>query len=151
MTVLVLLHPDPTKSFIVETNASNFAIDAILSQPDNDGVHHLVAYYSCKFIALEINYPIYDKELAAIISVFEEWRPYLVGAQHRVEVVTDHKNLLYFSSTRTLNCRQVRWSIFLADYDFEITYHPGHQHSKADALSRQSELAPCPGDKAYDQ
>ena len=140
MTAPILLHPDPTNSFIVEAGASDFVIGVILSQPDNDGVHNPVAYYSRKFTAPEINYPIYDKELAAIISVFEEWRPYLVGAQHRVEVVTDHKNLLYFSSTRTLNCRQVRWSIFLADYDFEITYHPGHQHSKADALSRRPEL-----------
>ena len=72
MIALVLLHPDPTKSFIVETNASNYAIGIILSQPDNDGVHHLVAYYSCKFTTPEINYPIYGKELAAIISAFEE-------------------------------------------------------------------------------
>ena len=102
----VFLHPDPTKPFIVETDASAFPIGVILSQPDNDGVHHLVAYYLCKLTAPEINYPIYDKELATIISAFEEWRPYLVGAQHRVQVVTDHKNLLYFSSTRTLDRQQ---------------------------------------------
>ena len=77
----------------------------ILSQPGNDGVHRPVAYYSRKFTAPKINYPIYDKELAAIISAFEEWRPYLVGAQHHVEVVTNHKNLLYVSSTHTLNRR----------------------------------------------
>ena len=65
-------------------------------------------------------------------------------------MVTDHKNLLYFSSIRTLNRRQARWSIFLADYDFEIAFCPGYQHSKADALSRWPELAPCTGDKAYD-
>ena len=95
------------------------AIDTILSQPENDGVHHLVAYYSCKFTTPEINYPIYGKELAAIIYAFEEWMPYQVGAQHCVHVITDHKNLLYFTSTRTLNRRQDRCSIFLVDYDFE--------------------------------
>ena len=113
------------------------AIDTILSQPENDGVHHLVAYHSRKFTTPEINYPIYDKELAAIISVLEEWRPYLVGAQHRVQVITDHKNLLYFSSTR-LNHRQARCSIFLADYHFKISFR-----------SRRLELAPCLEDKAY--
>jgi hypothetical protein len=104
-TAPVLLHPDPTKPFQVETDASDFAIGAILSQPDEDGVLHPVAYYSRKFTAPEINYPIYDKELLAIIAAFEEWRPYLAGAQHRVQVITDHKNLIYFSTTRTLNRR----------------------------------------------
>ena len=151
MTAPVLLHPNPTKPFIVETDASDFAIGAILSQPDEDGVEHPVAYYSRKFAAPEINYPIYDKELAAIISAFEEWRPYLIGAQHRIQVITDHKNLLYFASTRTLNRRQARWSIFLADYDFELTFRPGNQHGKADALSRRSELELRPGDTAYDE
>ena len=94
MTALVLLHPDQTKSFIVETDPSDFAIDAILAQSNNDGIHHPVAYCSRKCTAPEINYPIYHKELVAIISAFEEWRPYLVGAQHHVQVVPDYKNLL---------------------------------------------------------
>ena len=64
MSARVLPHPDPTMSFIVETNALDFAIGAIISQPNNDGVHHPVAYYSRKFTALEINYLIYgDKDL----------------------------------------------------------------------------------------
>ena len=146
-----VLHPGPTKPFKVETNASGFAIGVILSEPNNDGVQHLIAYYSRKFRGPKVNYLIYDKELVAIISVFEEWRPYLVGAQHRVQVVNNHKNLLYFSSTHTLNRRQARWSIFLADFDFEIAFRLGHQHSKADALSRRPDLAPCLGDKTYDQ
>jgi hypothetical protein len=150
MIASVLLHVDQTKPFIVETDASYFAISAILSQPDKNGVHHPVAHYSHKFTAPEINYPIYYKELAAIILAFEEWRSYLAGAQHRVQVITDHKNLLYFASTHTLKCRQARWSIFLADYDFEIKFCPSNHHSTADALSRRPELAPRPGDKAYD-
>ena len=49
---------------------------------------HPVAYYSWKCIEAKINYPIYDKELVAIIATFEEWRPYLAGAQHHTQVVT---------------------------------------------------------------
>jgi hypothetical protein len=64
--------------------------------------------------------------------------------------MTNHNNLLYFAST-TLNRRQARWSIFLADYDFEIIFRPRIQHGKADALSRCSDLALCPGDDAYTQ
>ena len=112
---------------------------------------HPVAYYCCKFTASKINYPIYEKELAVIIASFEEWHPYLAGAQHHVQVVTDHKNLIYFSITCTLNRRQARWSTFLADYDFEIVFRPGGQHGKANALSRRAEFSICPGDAAHAQ
>ena len=84
ITTSVLLHAKRTKPFQVETYASDFAIGAILSQADDHNLMHLMAYYSRKFTASEINYPIYNKELAAIIAVFEEWRPYLAGAQHCV-------------------------------------------------------------------
>ena len=75
----VLVHPDPIRHFQVETDASDFLIGAILSQPDEEGTIHLVAFYSRKFTTVEINYPFYNKEPAAIISAFVEWRPYLVG------------------------------------------------------------------------
>jgi hypothetical protein len=121
----ILIHPDPAKPFIVETDASDFALGAILSQFGIDGLLHLVAFYSQKLTSTEINYRVYDKELLAIITAFEQWRPYLAGAQHRVRVLTNHKNLLYFTTTRTLNRRQARWSIFLTDFDFEIQYQLG--------------------------
>jgi hypothetical protein len=72
----------------------------------------------------------------AIIVAFEQWRPYFAGAQHRVQVLTNDKNLLYFTTTRTLNRRQARWSIFLVDFDFEIQYQPNSQQGKANVLTR---------------
>jgi hypothetical protein len=99
----------------------------------------------------KINYQVYDKELLAIITTFEQWRPYLVGAQHRVQVLTDHKNLLYFTTTRTLNHRQARWSIFLVDFNFEIQYQPSTQQGKTDALSPRSKYELRAGDEAYGQ
>jgi hypothetical protein len=109
----------------VETDVSDFALGAILSQFGIDGLMHPVAFYSWKLTSAEINYQVYDMELLAIITTFEQWRPYLAGAQHRVQVLTDHKNLLYFTTTRTLNRRQARWSIFLANFNFEIQYQLG--------------------------
>jgi hypothetical protein len=150
-SVPILIHPDPAKPFIVETDASDFALGAILSQFGIDGLLHPVTFYSRKLTSAEINYQVYDKELLAIIMAFEQWRPYLVGAQHRVQVLTDHKNLLYFTTIRTLNRRQARWSIFLADFDFEIQYQPGTQQGKADALSRRSKYELRAGDEAYSQ
>ncbi len=116
----VSIHFDLAKPFIVETDASDFALGAILSQFGIDGLLHPITFYSRKLTSAEINYQVYNKELMAIITTFEQWRPYLAGAQHQVQVLIDHKNLLYFTTTRTLNCRQARWSIFLADFNFEI-------------------------------
>jgi hypothetical protein len=81
----ILIHLDPTKPFIVETDASDFALGAILSQFGIDGLLHPVAFYSRKLTSAKINYQVYDKELLAIITAFEQWRPYLAGAPHRVK------------------------------------------------------------------
>jgi len=78
----ILIHPDPAKPFIVETDTSDFALGAILSQFGINGLLHPVAFYSRKLTGAEINYQVYDKELLAIIMAFEQWRPYLAGAQH---------------------------------------------------------------------
>ena len=79
-TAPVLAHVDPGRPFIIETDASDFALGAILSQYQDDGLLHPVAFYSQKFSSAEMNYHIYDKELLAIITAFEQWRHYLDGA-----------------------------------------------------------------------
>ena len=90
----------------------------------------------------ECNYEIYDKELLAIIRCFEEWRPDLEGTDLPVQVLTDHKSLEYFMTTKRLTRRQARWAEFLADYNFQITYRPGKQNDKADALTRRGSDQP---------
>jgi hypothetical protein len=147
----VLIHPDPAKPFIVETDTSDFALGVILSQSGINGLLHLIAFYSWKLTNAKINYQVYNKELLAIITTFEQWRLYLARIQHQVQVLTDHKNLLYFTTTQTLNRRHARWSIFLADFDFEIQYRLGAQQGKADALSRRSKYELRKGDEAYGQ
>jgi hypothetical protein len=135
-TAPILTHPDFQKPFFLETDASDFALGAVLSQPDKDGHLHPVAFHSRKFTATEINYEIHDKELLAIVDSFQEWRHFLEGAQHPVTVHTDHKNLEYFMSAKVLNRRQARWSISLSRFNFVITYRPGSKQIQSDALSR---------------
>lgn len=147
----ILIHPDFQKPFFLETDASDFALGAVLSQHGEGGRLHSVAFHSRKFTAPEINYEIHDKELLAIVDSFQEWRHFLEGAQHPVTVYTDHKNLEYFMSARVLNRRQARWSISLSRFNFVITYRPGSQQIRSDALSRRAYLAPKEGDAAYDQ
>ena len=66
----ILVHPDFTKAFYLEIDASDFALGAVLSQMDEDKELHQVAFYSQKFSTIEINYEIYDKELLAIVDYF---------------------------------------------------------------------------------
>jgi hypothetical protein len=104
----ILVHIDSLKLFFFETDASYFALGSILSQYNENGQLHPIAYRSCKFFAVKINYEIHDKELSAVIDAFEEWRHLLEGAQHTTTVYTDHKNLEYFIRAHILNKKQAR-------------------------------------------
>ena len=73
-----------------------------------------VCFYSRKFTAAEFNYPIYDKELLAVVEAFKKWRVYVEGAAHPVQVFTNHKNLEYFSTSRNTSRRHARWAATLA-------------------------------------
>jgi len=88
---------------------------------------------------VEQNYEIHDKEILAIIHALEEWRHFLEGATHPVEIWTDHKNLEYFMTAKKLNRRQARWSLHLARFDFLLHYCPGRTMGKPDALSRRAD------------
>ncbi|RAL65934.1 hypothetical protein DID88_005595 [Monilinia fructigena] len=135
----ILLTFDPEKPIIVETDSSDFAIGAVLSQPGQNEKYQPIAFYSRKLSPAELNYEIYDKELLAIVDAFREWRVYLEGSKYTVQVYTDHKNLVYFTTTKQLNRRQVRWSETMANYNFKISYVKGSENARADALSRKPE------------
>jgi hypothetical protein len=82
-TAPILCHFDPEKLIIVETDASDYVSAGILSQHNEEGKLHPVAFFSKKHSPTEYNYEIYDQELLAIIRTFEEWCPELEGAAHR--------------------------------------------------------------------
>jgi transposase InsO family protein len=138
---------DWTRDVILETDASDYVSAGVMSQYDDEGVLHPVAFFSKKHSITECNYEIYDKELLAIVRCFEEWRPELEGAPSPVKVITDHRNLEYFMTTKLLNRRQARWSEFLSRFNFKIVYRPGKQGIKPDALTRRSEDLPKEGDE----
>ncbi|KAI0993448.1 hypothetical protein K3495_g14736, partial [Podosphaera aphanis] len=146
-TAPILAHFDPEKEIIVETDASDYVSAGILSQYDENKVLRPVAYFSKKHSPSECNYEIYDKELLAIIRAFEEWRPELEGAAHPIAVISDHKNLEYFMSTKQLNRRQARWAEYLSRFNFVIKYRPGTQGGKPDALTRKSQDLPDVNDE----
>jgi hypothetical protein len=146
MSAPVLARFDPDRDVIVETDASNYVSAGVLSQYDNDGILHPVAYFSKKHSPAECNYEIYNKELMAIIRAFEEWRPELQSVINPIRILSDHKNLEYFTMTKLLNRRQAQWSQFLLQFNFKIVYRPGTAGGKPDALTRRSGDLPKDGD-----
>ena len=101
----VLTHFDPANPIIMEMDASDYTIAAIISQisPDDSDLHP-IAFYSHGMKPAKLNYEIYDKELLAIFEAFQQWCNYLEGSTHTILVLSDHKNLEYFATTKQLTC-----------------------------------------------
>jgi len=137
-TAPILASPQDSEPFHIEADSLDFASGAILSQQlSGENKWHPVAFYSKSLSPVEWNYEIHDKEILAIIHALEEWRHFLERAQHLVEIWMDHKNLEYFMTAKKLNCCQVRWSLYLARFDFKLIHRPGRSMGKPDALSRR--------------
>uniref|UniRef100_A0A803SM11 ribonuclease H n=1 Tax=Anolis carolinensis TaxID=28377 RepID=A0A803SM11_ANOCA len=136
----ILQHPDPKTPFVVQADASDVAIGAVLMQPVGEHLHSC-AFYSRQLTAPERNYTIWEKELLAIKAAFENWRHWLEGAKFPIEVHTDHRNLEHLRTARKLNQRQQRWALFFERFDFQIHYVTPAQTKQADALSRKPEYA----------
>jgi len=139
-TAPVLMSSQDSEPFQVEVDSPDFATGAVLSQQSTaDRKWHPVAFYSKSLSSVERNYKIHDKEMLAIICVLEEWRHFLEGATHPVEIWTDHKNLEYFMTAKKLNRRQARWSLHLARFDFLLYHCLGRTMGKLDALLRRAD------------
>ena len=133
--VLVLL--DLSKPFEVEANSLDYAIGGQLGQRDENGKLYPMAFFSKKLSSTQLNYPIYNKELLAIVEAFKEQRLYLNGIVEPVKVYTDYKNLRYFTTIKELNRRQICQVEFLLEFNFEIHYKKGNENARIDALSRR--------------
>jgi RNase H-like domain found in reverse transcriptase/Reverse transcriptase (RNA-dependent DNA polymerase) len=104
--VPVLCHFNPKLHIILETNVSDYIIATILSQVNENNEIHPVAFCSCSMQHTKLNYNIHDKELLVVFDTFCTWHTYLEGTVHTISVVTDHKNLEYFTSTKLLTHQQ---------------------------------------------
>ena len=100
---LVLMMPDQSRSFQIETDASKYATGAVLTQLDSNGDRHPVSFISKTFSPAKRNYEIHDRELLAIIRALEEWRHYIQGSPHTTIILSDHKNLTYYHEAKKLN------------------------------------------------
>jgi len=109
ITALVLRIPNNKDFFKLSTDASDFATSAVLSQKDmQTNLWYPVTFFSKSLDVHERNYEIYDKELLAVIQGLEEYRHHLEGHSHKIEIWSDHQNLIYFRTAQKLTRRQAR-------------------------------------------
>ncbi|KAH9275642.1 hypothetical protein BASA83_001931 [Batrachochytrium salamandrivorans] len=134
---VILTHADESQEFLVEVDASDFAVAGVLSQYNNQRDLQPVAFFSRQMVPAERNYEIYDKELLAIAVCLKEWRHFLQNSIKPFTILSDHKSLEYFMTTKQLTRRQARWAELLSEYDFRLSYRSGSHNGKADHLSRR--------------
>ena len=129
----VLKVPDFSKPFVVQTDASVVEMGAVLSQTDENGHKHPIAFASQKLKPREQKYAIIEKECLAIIWALGFFYPYLYG-QHFV-IETDHQPLKCLQQMKNKNQRLTRWALSLQPLS-DICHRAGAQHNNADGLSR---------------
>jgi hypothetical protein len=134
ITTPVLALPDFTKPFILETDACNTGVGAVLMQ-----TNHPVAYMSKALSARNQTLSAYEKECLAILMAIDKWRPYL---QHQPFIIrTDHKSLLHLVDQRLHTPLQHKAFVKLMGLRYSIQYKKGSTNMAADALSRQFDSA----------
>src|SRR6267154_614221 len=144
----VIVPPDPDRQFILYVDASQFATGTVLYQPDLERTDHHgnpllwpIGFHSQTFNKAEQNYPIYDRELLAIVRGLRNWRHLMRNTTHPVMVITDHANLQYYREPQKIGPRVNGYIVELADYNIQLVYKPGASN-KADELSRRPDMAP---------
>jgi hypothetical protein len=125
--------PDVRKPFIVSTDASKFALGAVLSQM-HEGLEKPIAFASRVLSPAEENYSVVEKELLAIVFAVKKFHCYLYGTEFTV--FTDHNPLQYAMTIRDTSRRIARWVLLLQEYTFHIKYRAGARNGNADVLSR---------------
>ncbi|MBW0572976.1 hypothetical protein O181_112691 [Austropuccinia psidii MF-1] len=140
-TAPLLSHFNPSLPTIVETDAYDYSLGAVLSQVNESGKHP-IAFDSRKLLPAELNYELHDRELLGIVWALKHWRAFLLSLSDSFKVLTNHSSLQYFMSSKVLTHRQARWAEFLSKSHFSITYRPGRLATLPDVLSPQDNMYP---------
>ena len=137
MTTPILAFPDHSRHFVLDTDASDTGIGAILSQVQDDGGEVVIAYASRSLSRQEQRYCVTRCELLAVVEFIHHFRHYLLGVHFTLR--TDHGSLVWIQNFKEPEGQLARWLERLQEYTFTVVHRPGNQHKNADALSR----VPC--------
>jgi hypothetical protein len=133
----VIDHENPGKKVIFVTcDASDFGTRAVLSWGETWETARLVAFESSVLRGAELNYPVHEKELLAIVCALKKWRSDLLGSNFFV--YTNHRTLLNFDTQKDLSRHQARWQEYMSQFEMTSVYIKGEDNCVADGLSRQS-------------
>ena len=132
----ILKLPDPSKTFVIRSDASSVGLGAILLQYTDD-VAFPISYAGRTLLAAERNYSTIERECLAIVWAIDKFKYYLTGKMFNLEV--DHKPLIYLNKFKGNNSRLVRWALALQSYRFTLVHIPGKENVGADLLSRAGE------------
>ena len=137
MTTPILAFPDHSRHFMLDTDASDTGIGAILSQVQDDGGEAVIAYASRSLSRQEQRYCVTRRELLAVVEFIHHFRHYLLGVHFTLR--TDHGSLVWIQNFKEPEGQLARWLERLQEYTFTVVHRPGNQHTNVDALSR----VPC--------
>lgn len=130
----ILAMPDFSKEFQVQSDASDKAIGAVLTQIQNE-CEVVIAYMSQKLSPTQEKYSVTEKECLALILAIEKWRGYLEGAPH-FTAITDHASLQWLQNLKDPAGRLARWALRLQPYKFTLIHRKGSLNVVPDFLSR---------------
>ena len=136
---------DPTKGYILEVDASDYAVGGVLQQEDDQHRLRPVAFFSRKLEGSpgkgQVGWSVREKETYAIVLILQKFRSWLASTLVRIKVLTDHQSLREWVS-EDLNRmvaavgRRGRWHEFLSQFNLQVVYVPGKHHQVSDALRR---------------
>ena len=141
ITAPVLVMPNPSEPFILDTDASNEAIGAELLQLQ-EGQERVIAYGSIALSLEQKRYCVTRRQLLAVVRFTRQYRHYLLGKPFTVR--TDHSSLLWLLNFKSPQGQIARWLEELSQYNMNVVHRPGKKHVNADALSRlDGGITPC--------
>ena len=127
----VLASPDFDREFVLQTDASDRGIGAVLSQFDEQGQEHPIAYFSKKLLPREERYSTVEKECLAIKLGVQAFKVYLLGRRFKIQTA-----LVWLDRLKEKNARLTRWSLSLQPFDYIVEHRVGRANANADTLSR---------------
>ncbi len=131
----ILVYPDMSKPFIVDTDASDYAIGGVLSQIQ-EGQECVIAYASKSLTKEQNSWCTTKRELFAVVHfVAYRWRHYLEGSEFTIR--TDHSSLVWLQNFKDHDAMLARWISSLQSFNYKIVHRPGKKHANADGLSRR--------------
>lgn len=131
----ILANPDYNLQFTIESDASDNAVGAALTQTV-EGQVRIIAYFSKKLTSTQKKYASVEKECLGVLLAIQHFRHFIEGTSFKV--ITDARSLLWLFTigVESGNAKLLRWALKIQSYDIDLQYRKGSQNITADCLSR---------------